>query len=89
MAVNDHHQQQVRFLLPLSMTCRSMRLRLLPWIWKRIECLDLALSWSSEGRFPRKLNAILEGLGADAYLAVSVKYLGTLLHSRLVLIRIL
>ena len=68
------------FLLPLSMTCRAMRLRLLPWILERIKCFELAPSWSSEGHFPSGLNAIMRALGADIYLSAGVKYLRALLH---------
>ena len=75
MVADNDHQQRVQFLLPLSMTCRAMRLRLLPWIWERIECLELAPSWSSEGRFPSGLNAIVKALGTDRHMSASVKYL--------------
>ena len=33
------HREWVQSLLPLSMTCTAMRLRLLPWMWERLECL--------------------------------------------------
>ena len=39
MATEGYSDQwhQVEFLRPLSMTCRAMRLRLLPWVWERLE----------------------------------------------------
>jgi len=65
MVVDDHSQQRVRFLLSLSMTCMTMRFRLLPWIWERIECV---------GGSPGKLNTVVETLRGDVSLATSVKY---------------
>ena len=79
MVVDGGHQQRVRFLLHLSMTCMAMRFRLLPWVWERLECLELVPSWSSDGRFPRKLNAIMKALDANASLATSVRYFCALL----------
>ena len=48
-----------------------MRLRLLPWIWERIECVDVV----SQEDIPRKLDAVMKALSADASLATSVRYL--------------
>jgi len=79
MEIDDYHEQRVRFLLPLSMTCKAMRLRLLPWIWERVECIESAPNWSSEGGVPRKLDTIVSALRADTSLATSVKYFSTLL----------
>jgi hypothetical protein len=45
MDISDYHRRRVAFLLPLSMTCRAMRLRLLPWIWGRIEAFS-GISWN-------------------------------------------
>ena len=78
MEIDDYHEQRVLFLLPLSMTCKAMRLRLLPWIWERVECLELVPNWSSEEGIPRKLDTIVGTLRADIYLATSVKYFCTL-----------
>ena len=71
---NNKHQRRMRFLRRLSMTCRTMWLRLLPWIWERLECIRLTPIWRSEGRYPRKLSVIMNVLRADAFLATSVRY---------------
>ena len=71
---DNYHQQRVRCLRRLSMTCRAMWLRLLPWLWERLECLEVAARWSSEGEFPRKLIAIMKALNADTSLTISVRY---------------
>jgi len=81
MDIDDYHEQRVRFLLPLSMTCKEMRLRLLPWVWEHIECLELAPRWGSEGSSPWKLDNIMGVLSADTTLAINVKYLGCALLS--------
>jgi len=73
MVIDDHHQRRVRFLLPLSMTCRAMRIRLRSWIWERLECPEG--DTGSEQDIPRKLNTIMKALSADASLATSVRYL--------------
>ena len=73
MQISDCHQQRARFLLSLSMTCRAMRLRLLPWIWERIECFKSVPRCGPEG-FPKGLNAMVGALHTDIFLAVSVKY---------------
>ena len=58
------------------MTCRAMRLRLLPWVWERLE-----IPWQNEEEdFARKLNTITNTLRADAYLTTSVKYFCALLR---------
>ena len=91
MWMDDYHEQRVRFLLPLSMTCRTMRLRLLPWIWERLECLEVvsASSPNSEGGFPRGFSAIMRVLRMDIFLAASVKYFRAFLLPGLVLIHVL
>ena len=67
------------------MTCRAMRLRLLPWVW---ECI--ALSWrSSEGTSAKNLNTIAYALHGDKFVATSVKYLNAFLITDLGLIRVL
>ena len=68
MEVNDHHKKRMEFLRPLSMTCKAVRLRLLPWIWERLEFIP--------GLHPgeKKLTAIVNVLRADVCLAISVKY---------------
>jgi hypothetical protein len=66
MRVNDYHRQRVEFLLLLSMTCRAMRLWLLPWMWEYIEAFS--------GENPeQRLKAIAGALRADPHLGMSVK----------------
>jgi len=60
----------MRFLRPLSMTCKAMRLRLLPWIWEHLEP-----SWGDY------LNRITNAVRVDRSLASSVKYFWALLCS--------
>ena len=78
MEINAHHERQVEFLLSVSMTCRAMRLRLLPWIWEHIECFKSAPSHGSVG-LPRVLNAMIGALHMDTFLAASVKCFHALL----------
>ena len=70
---HGHRGQQVKFLRPLSMTCRAMRLRLLPWIWGRLEIYPN--NWSSTRDYAKGLNALTNVLLADVSLAANVKYL--------------
>ena len=64
--------QRADLLRPLSMTCRTMWLRLLPWVW---ECLQLSppRTWG-EGVFAKRLDAIVNIFQANAILAATVKY---------------
>ena len=68
----------MQFLLQLSMTCRMMRLRLLPWIWGRLEFPVEIPKWTSDGRFlmnsAGRLNAIVNALRVDVPLGTNVKY---------------
>ena len=57
-------------MLPLSMTCRAMRLRLLPWIWERIE----AVNWKGRKDLVWRTKAIVRTLRADPGLRMGVKY---------------
>ena len=77
---NDCHNRRVQFLRPFSMTCRVMRLRLLPWVWVCV-CV-----WGGLEASPwllqtmRKFNPIvLNAFRADAVLATSAKCVCTLL----------
>ena len=63
----------MRFLRPLSMTCKAMRLRLLPWIWEHVEP-----SW---GDHVGNLNRIVYASRVDRSVARSVKYSCALLRS--------
>ena len=72
--ISDCHNKRVEFLRPLSMTCRAMRLRFLPWVWERLE-LPPVHSWISIGEMlVRKLNVVVNALHTDVFLAASVKY---------------
>ena len=63
---SDYHWRRMEFLLSLSMTCRVMRLRLLPWIWNHIE----ASSWKDLERRPKVIVSVLR---ADPCLGMSVR----------------
>ena len=67
--------QHVEFLRPLSMTCRAMRLRLLPWVWERLEMHPN--NWSSTRNYAKGLNTLTNVLLTDVSLAANVKYLYT------------
>ena len=69
MDASDYHRRRVAFLLPLSMTCRAMRLRLLSWIWERTEAF--LGGWES---LVRRHKTIVGALRADPGLGMSVKY---------------
>ena len=70
--VGDYRQQRVRFLRPLSMTCKAMRLRLLPWVWERLE---FPPPWSLGGKIlARKLTNLTNILPTDVLLVTNVKY---------------
>jgi len=73
MVLDGRHEHRMWFLLPLSMTCRTMRLRLRSWIWERLECPEI--DTRSEEVVPRRLNAIIKSLSADTCLATNVRYL--------------
>ena len=68
--IGDARNQWAEFLRPLSMTCRAMRLRFLPWVWER---LVLRLYYSEEAAV-RTLNTITNASQADRFLSTSVKY---------------
>ena len=71
--IRDSHQQRMDFLRPLSMTCRTMRLRLTPWVWERLGTTYSRSSWDPKF-LVRKLNTLVNVLRADIFLATSVKY---------------
>ena len=78
MEINDDHQERVRFLRPLSMTCRVMRLRLLSWMWNFIE--PSRVCWyDCRKNFAWNLIPIVDAVHADVFLAASVRYPRTLL----------
>ena len=73
MQINDDHQERMCFLRPLSMTCRLMRLRLLPFMWNLIE--PSRVCWyDCMKRFGWNLAVIVNALHADRSLAASVRY---------------
>ena len=70
--IEDHHQQRMQFLRPLSMTCKAMRSRFLPWVWERLE---LPSPWSpGTMTLSRKLTALANALHTDISLATNVMY---------------
>ena len=70
--IEDHHQQRMQFLRPLSMTCKAMRSRFLPWVWERLE---LPPPWSPGTMvLSKKLTALANALHADISLATNVMY---------------
>jgi len=77
MEINDDHEERAQFLRPLSMTCRAMRLRLLPWIWDLLE--PSSCRYGNEN-FEPNLVAIANASRADTFLAASVKYSCALLY---------
>jgi len=60
--IGDYREWRVQFLRPLSMTCKVMRLRLLPWIWEHLEPI-----WGNLGNLNTTVNR-------DRSLANNVKY---------------
>ena len=74
------HHLWVQFLRPLSMTCRAMRLRLLPWVWERRTVWGglEASPWLL--RTTRNFNEIvLDAFRTNPVLATSVRYFCTTL----------
>ena len=76
------HDERVQFLRPLSMTCREMRFRLLPWVWGRLE-IPSPPDMISMKLAVQKLRTILNGPHTDRSLAHSVKYFSPLFFSRI------
>ena len=52
----------------------AMRLRLLPWVWERLE-ISRRLRWASKKQTEQKLNAIVNGPHTNRFMAANVKYL--------------
>jgi len=79
MKIGDGHQQRMKFLRPLSRTCRAMRLRLLPWIWNHIQASQA--SYDSDGirMISWKSIAIAQTVYTDMSLATRIKYFAPLL----------
>lgn len=67
-------QQRVGFLRLLSMTCKEMWFRLLPWVWERLELPLPCGSRDLEGVFVRRLNATVDVLHMNPFPATIVKY---------------
>ena len=60
--------QREQVLRQLSMTCRAMRLRFVPWVWERLELSTLS------HQKPYKTKIILKALHTDVFLATSIRY---------------
>ena len=70
---DEYYQLRARLLRPLSMTCRAMRLRLVPWIWEHLE-IPPPYDWSLGGEiFAGQFNVIAKVLNAHPLPAASVK----------------
>ena len=80
MGIYDHHLQWLQFLRPLSVTCRAMRVRLLPRILERIEVSSLHNWGSSAEIFAKRFDTITNVLRVDTYLAATVKYFRALVY---------
>ena len=78
MEISKHHNWRMDFLRRLSMTCRVMWLRLVPWMWERIE-LPISRRWDYGESFAGKLNAITNILHTEVFLATSIRYFCALL----------
>ena len=72
-----HHRLRVQFLVSLSMTCKAMRLRLLSWIWERLEHLEWCPGRYTDQRCARKFHSIARTLSTNRSLATNVKYIST------------
>ena len=77
---SECQNQRASFLRPLSATCRAMRLRLLPWVWERVE-VPRQDPWKSDDRIVWGLNVIVSSLRRDVFLAGSVRYFSIFLCS--------
>ena len=62
-----HRDERRQFLRRLSMTCRAMRLRFVPWVWERLE-MSLSHHWGL-----KEIDIIANCLHPDAFLATSVR----------------
>ena len=80
VGTDRYRQLEADFLRPLSMTCRAMRLRLIPWIWEYLQ-LPSQYRWGpARGDIvSRGLDTIAGAFYADKFLATSVKYFCALL----------
>ena len=68
--------QRRQFLRRLSMTCREMRLRFVPWVWERLEISSTHYGKSEE------MNIIANALYADAPPATNIRCFCALLCPR-------
>jgi len=77
LMTDDRHRLRVGFLRPLSMTCKEMRLRLIPFIWEHLQLflVDSVLRKGGGGDGAPRLETLLSALRADMSLAITVKYL--------------
>ena len=74
MKLSDGHQQRMKFLRPLSKTCRAMRLRFLPWIWDHIQPSQASYDRNGIRMISWYFVAITRTVYADMSLATRVKY---------------
>ena len=72
MRVNEYHRERTRFLKALSMTCKVMRLRLIPWIWERLEVFSRQYLYGEPVQM-RRFKSLLNTLKGDVCLAIAVR----------------
>ena len=81
METKDCHHRRTQFLRRLSMTCRAMWLRFVPWVWERVE-LPSSYHWYSGSTFAGKLNAFANALHAEVFLTANLRYFLAILCPR-------
>ena len=65
------HRDRVGFLRPLSMTCKAMRLRLIPFIWEHLHFFLHCGIWGRQAT--ARLKTLMGALHANMSLAITVK----------------
>ena len=73
------HKRRVQVLRSLSMTCGTMRLRLLPWVWERL-WMPPPYGRDTQATFGGILSSFEGASRASTFLAPSVRYLCALLY---------
>lgn len=74
MTIDNRHQEWMKLLRTLSMTCKKMRFRLIPWIWERLELFPQH-HCASESENIRYTGMVFDIVKGDEYLAPAVKFL--------------
>ena len=71
LIVDDRHRLRMGFLRPLSMTCKAMRLLLIPFIWEHLRLFPRR--WVGGRDAVLRFETLLSALRADMSLAIAVK----------------